>query len=85
MIYKAWRDGKPSSAHSLRKFEENEMKKWVKAVIGGCFAYEFCIWFSGHLIISSPEWVELVMRLMAQVTAVLCGVLMVILLDEEGK
>ncbi len=61
------------------------MRKWVKAVIGGCFVYEFCIWFSGHFIISSPEWVELVMKLMAQVMAVLCGVLMVMLLDEEGK
>lgn len=59
------------------------MKKWTKAIISGCLVYEFSIWFSGHLVLSSPEWVELVMELMAQVLAVLCGILMVLLYDKE--
>lgn len=59
------------------------MRKWVKAIIYGCFAYEFCIWFSGHFVLSSPEWIPLVMKLVAEVAGVMCGILMVLLYDKE--
>ena len=59
------------------------MRKWVKAIICGCLAYEFGMWFSGHLILSSPEWVPLAMKLVAEVMGVMCGILMVLLYDKE--
>lgn len=59
------------------------MRKWVKAIICGCLFYEFGLWFGMFLAKGGEEWIQLVINLMAQTMAVMCGILMLLLYDKE--
>ena len=59
------------------------MRKWVKAIICGCLAYELSLWLASFLVMDSQEWVQLLMKLTAQVSAIMCGMLVLLLYDKE--